>query len=130
MKRASIGLLLSLHLLVYIHHTYTCTEARSTIGAVVDTPRTLPGAMANANGSSQDSDLSSSTFQNQATLSCAIASSQPTLPSVVVLTSTCTGGVIEITEVSGPYGQCLASGAPSPTGCLPSTSETITRLER
>ena len=124
-KKANTDQLLFLPSLVYIHHTYICTEARSTTGAVVDTPKTLPGVMASASGLSPDSDPSPSTSQNLVTLSYATASCRPMLHSVVERISTCTGGVIGIIEVSGPSGLSSPSGAPSPTGCSLSTSETL-----
>ena len=62
--------------------------------------------------------------QNQATLSYATASCLLTPHFAMELTSTYTDGDTETTEVSGPSGQCLPSGVPSPTGCLPSISET------
>lgn len=124
-KRANTGQHPSQHSLVFIHLTYTCTEARSTIGAVAVTLKMAPGAMASASGSSPDSDPSLSMSQNQVTLSYAIASYRQTLPSAVVLISICTDGVTETIEVSGPSGPFSVSGAPSPTGCSPSTSETL-----
>lgn len=124
MKRVNLGQHPYPHSLVYIHRMCICIEAKNTTIALVDTHRTPPGAMASASGSSPGSDPLPSMSQNQDTLSCATASYQLTPPSAMEPTSTCTGGVTGTTEVSGLSGPCWPSGAPSPTGCSPSTSET------
>ena len=110
-------------MLVYTQHIYICIEVRSMIIALVVTHKYHHSVMDSASGVWLDADLSLSMLTLLVISNCAIVNCQQTLHFAMVPISICSDGQVKITEVSGVFGESSHSGAPSPTGCSPSTSE-------
>jgi hypothetical protein len=130
MKKASTDLLLCPLMLESSPHTYTCIEVKFMTGVHVVIHKSLLSVTDNASGSLPDADPFNSTYQSQAISSCATASLQLILLSAMEPISISIDGLARTTEVSGASLESYHSGPPFHTGCLPSTSEELSRGER
>lgn len=125
MKKESTDLLPCQPMLVSSPLTSISIVERFMTGAHVATLRTPPSAMASASGSWPDAVQWHSTFQNQATLSYAIAKCRPMPLSAMEHINKSSDGFTDNTVASGAWMVFSVSGCASPTGCSLSTSEQL-----
>lgn len=97
------------------------------IGAVVVTPKTVPGVMVNASGFWQDADQSSLMCQNQDITNFATVSYQQMHHFAMELINRCLDGFINIIEDSGECGVLLQYGWLYFIGCTLFISEELER---